>query len=70
VSDFQWVDRPGYWGQTAVDLHRCQRFVLCDPRIHDWTKDLLVYYLSPEEEWIEHFEGSRPVADADEENDH
>jgi hypothetical protein len=61
VSDFQWVDCPGRLYQLAFDLHLCQRFVLCDPLIHDWTENLLVYYLTPEGDWIEQWEGKRPT---------
>src|SRR5262245_3705282 len=69
MSDYKWIHRRGTLGEVAVDLHRCQRFVVSDPRIHDWAEELTVYYLLAEDEeeiWVRHWE--RQEYDTDPEN--
>ncbi|QDV34108.1 hypothetical protein [Tautonia plasticadhaerens] len=61
MSDYIWVSRENALGQFAVDLHRCQRFRVSDPRIHEWADTLCIYYLTPDGRWIKHVGDNMPV---------
>src|SRR4051812_41938448 len=47
MAEFVWVSRPDGWGDEAVDLHQCRRFLLSHPN-WEWADRLVEYYLLPD----------------------
>jgi hypothetical protein len=53
MPEHVWVRRPDGWGEEAVDLHRCRRFLLAHP-LWEQGDELAEWFLMPDGRWILH----------------